>query len=158
MSAAPSSISGAPALKRHLSVRCRTKLIRRDFKRLLIKEVPVPSDRLHASILSEHVCAADGWAQSGSQALGKACARWQSFLTSDGTMLRSGKGPDLSTWMPPCFSKFDDSRGLELVVRGRDFSELGMRLALVEVARVTSRGVSINGWQARLLTWGSSPR
>lgn len=47
-------------MKRHLSVRCRTKLIRRDFKRLLIKEVPVPSDRLHASIPSEHVCA-DGW-------------------------------------------------------------------------------------------------
>ena len=60
MSAAPSSISGAPALKRHLSVRCRTKLIRREFKRLLIKEVPVPPDRLHASIPSEHVCA-DGW-------------------------------------------------------------------------------------------------
>lgn len=76
-------------------------------------------------------------------------------------MLRSGKGADLSTWMPACFSKFDDSRGLELVVRGRDFSELGMRLAVVEVARVMSRGVStnwINGWQARLLTWGSSPR
>jgi len=41
-------------------------------------------------------------------------------------MLRSGWGADLSRGCPHAFQNFNDSRGLELVVRGRDVSELGM--------------------------------